>query len=136
MILIFGISFAVCRRKGTALAVLLLLAPLACCLVVTDTVPGEAFLFLLLLSLCLLLLTDGVRRENGPQAGRLAAIALVPLLLGLGLMFHFYPRQTYVNTSQALREKLLTTVAELPRRLGEQGFEWGNQSICEDFCGR
>lgn len=124
MILIFGISFAVCRRKGTALAVLLLLAPLACCLVVTDTVPGEAFLFLLLLSLCLLLLTDGVRRENGPQAGRLAAIALVPLLLGLGLMFHFYPRQTYVNTSQALREKLLTTVAELPRRLGEQGFEW------------
>lgn len=124
MILIFGISFAVCRRKGTALAVLLLLAPLACCLVVMDTVPGEAFLFLLLLSLCLLLLTDGVRRENGPQAGRLAAIALVPLLLGLGLMFHFYPRQTYVNTSQALREKLLTTVAELPRRLGEQGFEW------------
>lgn len=124
MILVFGISFAVCRRKGTALAVLLLLAPLACCLVVTDTVPGEAFLFLLLLSLCLLLLTDGVRRENGPQAGRLAAIALVPLLLGLGLMFHFYPRQTYVNTSQALREKLLTTVAELPRRLGEQGFEW------------
>ncbi len=124
MILIFGISFAVCRRKGTALAVLLLLAPLACCLVVTDTVPGEAFLFLLLLSLCLLLLTDGVRRENGPQAGRLAAIALVPLLLGLGLMFHFYPRQTYVNTSQALREKLLTTVAELPRRLEEQGFEW------------
>lgn len=124
MILIFGISFSVCRRKGTALAVLLLLAPLACCLVVTDTVPGEAFLFLLLLSLCLLLLTDGVRRENGPQAGRLAAIALVPLLLGLGLMFHFYPRQTYVNTSQALREKLLTTVAELPRRLGEQGFEW------------
>lgn len=124
MILIFGISFVVCRRKGTALAVLLLLAPLACCLVVTDTVPGEAFLFLLLLSLCLLLLTDGVRRENGPQAGRLAAIALVPLLLGLGLMFHFYPRQTYVNTSQALREKLLTTVAELPRRLGEQGFEW------------
>lgn len=124
MVLIFAVSFAVCRRKGTGPAVLLLLLPLACCLVVTDTVPGEAFLFLLLLSLCLLLLTDSVRRENGPQAGRLTAIALVPLALGLGLMFYFYPRQTYVNTSQALREKLLTTVAELPRRLEEQGLEW------------
>lgn len=124
MLLIFAVSVAVCRRKGNALAVFLLLVPLACCLVVTDTVPEELFLFLLLLCLCLLLLTDGVRRENGPQAGRLTAIALVPLALGLGLLLHFYPRETYVNTTQALRERLTAAVMELPQQLEDRGFEW------------
>lgn len=124
LLLILAVSFAVCRRKGTALAVLLLLVPLAACLVVTDTVPEAGFLFLLLLCLCLLLLTDGVRRESGDQAGRLTALALVPVALGLGVLLNCYPRDTYVNTTGALREKLMTTVVELPQRLEAQGFDW------------
>ena len=125
LLLIFSVSFAVCRRKGTALAVLLLLVPLAACLVVTDTVPSEPFLFLLLLSLCLLLLTEGVRRESGLQAVRLSALALVPLALSLGLLLHFCPRDTYVNTTAPLRERLMSAVTELPRQLESRGWLGG-----------
>lgn len=122
--LIFPVSRTVCRRKGNALSVLLLLLPLAACLVVTDTVPAVGSLFGLLMCLCLLLLTDSVRRESGGQAGRLTAMAAVPVALALGLLLHFCPQSTYVNTTDQLREKLLVSLAELPRKLQEQGVDW------------
>ena len=68
MVLIFAVSRTVIRRRSVAPAVLLLLLPLAACLLVTDTVPGELYLFALLLGLSLLLLTDSVSRESGSQA--------------------------------------------------------------------
>ena len=86
MLLIFAVCRTVCRRKGNLLPVGLLLLPLAACLVVTDTVPDEGYLFALLFSLCLLLLTEGVRRESGSQAARLCAIAVFPVALALGLL--------------------------------------------------
>lgn len=124
MILIFTVSRTICRRKGNTLPVLLLLLPLAACLVVTDTVPAEEYLFVLLLSLCLLLLTDSVRRESGSQASRLTAIAAVPVALALGLLLHFCPRDTFVNTTDQLRENLLVSLMELPRKFQSQGLDW------------
>lgn len=122
--LILAITGGVCRRRGTAPAVLLLLLPLGACLVVTDTVPSEGYLFALLLCLCLLLLSDGVRRESSAQAGRLTLIAALPLALALGLLLHLCPRTGYVNTTQALREELLTTLGSLPGKLQTQGLDW------------
>ena len=124
MILIFAVSRAVCCRKGNALAVAALLLPLAACLVVTDTVPKEENLFGLLLCLCLLLLTDAVRRESGSQAGRLTVLAALPVALALGLLLHFCPREGFVNTTQQLRENLLASFMALPEKLQEQGLDW------------
>lgn len=124
MLLIFAVSRAVCRRKGTLAAITLLLLPLIACLVVTDTVPEEVYVFALLACLCLLLLTEGVRREDGGQAGRLTAMAAVPVALALGLMLHFCPRDTFVNTTGELREKILASVMELPQKFQSQGLDW------------
>lgn len=124
MILIFTVSRTICRRKGNTLPVLLLLLCLAACLVVTDTVPAEEYLFILLLSLCLLLLTDSVRRESGSQASRLTAMAAIPVALALGLLLHFCPRDTFVNTTDQLRENLLVSLMELPRKFQSQGLDW------------
>lgn len=124
MVLIFGVSRTVIRRKGVAPAVLLLLLPLAACLLVTDTVPGELYLFALLLGLSLLLLTDSVRRESGPQAARLTATAVIPVALALGLLLHFCPQDGFVNTTGELRERILSSLMELPQKFQAQGTDW------------
>ena len=124
MILIFAVSRTVCRRRGSGLAIGLLLLPLAACLVVTDTVPGAGYLFVLLLCLCLLLLTESVRRESGSQAGRLTVLAAVPVALALGLLLHFCPRDSFVNTTGELREKILVSIMELPQKFQIQGPGW------------
>ena len=124
MILIFAVSRTVCRRRDSGLAIGLLLLPLAACLVVTDTVPAEGYLFVLLLCLCLLLLTESVRRESGSQAGRLTVMAMVPVALALGLLLHFCPRESFVNTTGELRERILVSMMELPQKFQSQGLNW------------
>ena len=119
--MIFAVSRTVCRRRGNVLPVLLLLLTLATTLVVTDTVPEPVYLFGLLLALCLLLLTDSVRRENGIQASRLTAGVALPVALALGLLFYCFPQSGYVNTTQTLRENILQAVLELPQTLQGQG---------------
>ena len=81
------VCMAVCRRKGTSLAVASLVIPLAACLVVTDTVPDGRWLYVLLLCLALLLITGSVRAESGGQGTKLALTALIPTALALGLLF-------------------------------------------------
>lgn len=124
MILIFAVSRTVCRRRGTAAAFSLLLLPLAACLVVTDTVPAEEYIFVLLLCMCLLLLTEGVRRESGSQAGRLTVMAAVPVALALGLLLYFCPRDGFVNSTEELREKIMVSVLELSEKFQNQGLNW------------
>ena len=76
------ISIAVCRtvcqQKSVWLPVLVAVLPLCSCIVVTDTVPDEAFLLMILASLILLILTSSVRRETPCQANRLTATAAIP----------------------------------------------------------
>lgn len=122
MVLIYAVSRTICRRKGKLLPVVLLLLPLAACMVVTDTVPQSQALFGLLLGLCLLLVTDSVRRENGSQANKLFAAAVLPIALALALLFYCFPQETYVNTTAQLRENILTSLSELPQSLQQMDF--------------
>lgn len=122
MVLIYAVSRTVCRRKGKLLPVVLLLLPLAACMVVTDTVPQPQALFGLLLGLCLLLVTDSVRRENGSQANKLFAAAVLPIALALAVLFYCFPQETYVNTTAQLRENILTSLSEFPQSLQQMDF--------------
>jgi len=123
LIVILAVCRTVCSRKGNGLTALLLLLPLASCLVVTDTVPRPDCLFALLLCLVLLLLTDGVRRESGNQASRLAAAAVIPVALALAALLYFFPRESYVNQTEALRERLISYAAQLPAKLSASGID-------------
>ncbi len=121
MAVIFAVSRTVCRGRSSTLPNLLLLVSLASTLVVTDTVPSENYLFLLLLSVCLLHLTDNLRREDALQAARLCGAALLPLALALGVLFYCFPQAQYVNTTQSLRENVLQFASELPETLRGTG---------------
>ncbi len=112
-------SGAVCRGRGTWLAALSAVLAAASCFVVTDTVPEEGTLFLLMAGMLLLLLPAEVRRTSPYQADRLAGLAAVPVLLALGALFLAVPREGYVNQAAELQQRLADFVQELPSALEE-----------------
>ena len=110
---------SVCLQKRIWLPVLTALVPFAGCIVVTDTVPGEKYLFALLAGLILLLLTDTVHRENRMQGIRLTVSAALPVALGLMVLFHTIPQETYINRSAVLQENLRTALDHMPQLMEE-----------------
>ena len=121
-----GISLAAVRSvylaKRCYLPVLLALIPFAACIVVTDTVPDEKYLFLLLAGLLLLILPASVRRENRLQSIRLTAAATLPAALFLAVLFLAIPQEGYVNRAAIIQENLRTAVNHFPQ-LMENGLE-------------
>lgn len=102
-------------RRGTAFfSAVVSLVPLGLCMVVTDTVPDIWALFCLLCGLGLLLLTGSVRRESPGQGNRLTAIAAVPMVLSVALLFLLIPQKGYVNRSGAVRTYLQTRMEKIP----------------------
>jgi len=115
------VSVPVCRClcrgsrvwPGTAACIL----PLLLCIVVTDTVPSERWLFVWLAALLLLILPASVRQENGLQGLRLTAGVVLPVLLFLLALFSAIPQKEYVNQAEALRTRLFQSVRSAPAYL-------------------
>ncbi len=110
---------SVCHRKPVWLAFFAALLPLGTCIVVTDTVPEELWLLLLLTGLLLLLLPSAVRQENGLQSLKLTAVAALPAVLALTVLFQLNPKENYVNRSEQFREKILMSIQTIPRRVDD-----------------
>lgn len=85
---------------------LLALAPVAACLVLTDTVPKESWLFAVLLALFLMLLTQSARGKEVNQAGRLTGLLLLPVTVALAVLFLLIPQGEYhrQDGAQALED--------------------------------
>lgn len=113
------VSRTICRRKNAVPAVAVSLLPLLSCLVVTDTVPAEGFLFLLLLGLIVLMLTNSLRRSAPMQANTLTAMVSVPVALALGALFLAVPKSDYVNQTEELQDKLLQWAQSIPELMEE-----------------
>ncbi|MGM9589592.1 MAG: transglutaminase domain-containing protein [Faecousia sp.] len=108
---------SVCRPKSVWLPMLTTILPLCSCIVVTDTVPDDPWLLMLMASLILLLLTSPVRQEHNWQSLRLTAAAALPVVLALSGLFLAFPRETYKNDPQSLRENILAAVQSLPQQM-------------------
>lgn len=114
--------WSVYRQKQVWLPVLTALLPPTACVVVTDTVPWEGYLLLLLAGLILLILTDSVRRESLLQGVRLTVASALPVILLLMGLFLAIPQKSYVNHSAVLRDNILTALEYLPQ-LMEEGLD-------------
>lgn len=106
-----GVCYTVSRRKSPWLAMPVSLLPVAACLVVTDTVPGAFWLFLLVLGLFLWMLTQSLRRRDLAQSNRLTLRAALPVALCLSLVFLLNPKDSY--DKQVWADKLEQAVVQL-----------------------
>lgn len=104
-------TMAVCwviqRKQWFGFGVIPAIIPLAACCVVTDTIPNDTSLWLLLTALLLLTLTQRLRRISMDDANRLTALLLVPVIAFSGLIFRFSSGDAYLDQAQAIQEKLL-----------------------------
>ena len=96
----------VLKRKPMPFAIGVSLAPLFACITVTDTVPDPVWVFMWMVSLVLLLLTQNVRRQDSARGNRVTALVLIPGVLVVGLLFLLVPRQKADNwqVSQILQD--------------------------------
>lgn len=111
---LLALMWVIGRRKRAVWAVLPAILPGCLCVVVTDTVPEETYLYLLLLGIGLLALTQSVRRRNEVRGGVLTALLAPPAALLLGLLFLLTPQEDYVGLDygQAVLENALGWLQE------------------------
>lgn len=99
-LVIAAATWTVLRRKHSFLAVAAALLPLASCLVVTDTVPDILPIFLLMLGLVLLMMTQSVRRKDEAQGSKLAGILFLPATAALLVLVSLVPQGDYSAPDQ------------------------------------
>lgn len=107
-----SVSFCYCRRAHIFTALPAVILPLVLCLIVTHTVPDTLYLYLLILGVSLLLLTDWVRRNAPAQGAVLTLRIAVPVALALVLLFGLNPREGYVYRAVNLHQNILNWFQE------------------------
>lgn len=107
-------AWAVHCGKNSFLAVLIGSLPLAACLVVTDTVPDNWCLMLILTGLLVLILSASVRKKDAHSANALAALLLIPVLLFQNILFWAIPRDTYEARMNGIQQYVLSWFQDLP----------------------
>lgn len=117
------ITQTVTRGYWTWPGVLMGLMPMALCFIVTDTVPKEFYLYILMLGMILLLLSARLRQQDLRQANRVILLAAVPTAIALGLLFLAVPKDNYVNRAEDIQDKILEWFQVLPEKLEETASE-------------
>ena len=95
LLTVLTVSWTVAHRMPAVLAVMASMLPVASCVVVTDTVPRAIWLFVYLLALSVLLLSQLLRRRSAADGNRITAMFLAPALLALGVLFVLMPQEGY-----------------------------------------
>ncbi len=111
VMLAIAVAWAVCRRKTMLCAVVLSLLPMVACLVVTDSVPAEPWLYFWLLGFIMLLLTNTTRRQDSGQGNRLSAMVALPVALSLLILLAAFPQERYHE--QVNPRKIMDTVLNM-----------------------
>ena len=104
------VSCCLCRSLHILFFLPIVLLPLALCLITTDTLPEERYLYLLIAGILLLLLTDLVRRRNPVQGGILTLLTAVPVAAALALLFWFNPQTEYVSRAGEIQKETVTWI--------------------------
>lgn len=105
---------SVCCGKSRVAAVLVSILPLAFCLVVTNTVPDNWCLLLVLTGLLLMILSVGLRKRDVFSANALCALLLIPVLLFQSVLFWAIPRDTYEARMNGIQQYILSWFQDLP----------------------
>ena len=106
VIVAFSVNWYICRRKHIAVAIVPAVLPLLLCLLTADRVPDAAYLYLLILGLATLLISDWTRRTQPDQSTKLVLRFVLPIALFLGLIFLCNPEASYVNHAGKIQKEL------------------------------
>ncbi len=109
-ILALVVCCCLCRNLHILFFLPLVLLPTALCLITTDTLPEERYLYLLIAGMVLLLLTDLVRRRDPVHGGILTLLTTVPVVAALALLFWLNPQAEYVSRAGEIQKETVTWI--------------------------
>ena len=100
---------------GVGLYVLLISAvtPFGLCMITLDTVPDLVYIFLLLFSFGIILITDWTGRNMDHQRVGLSVLLGIPVAVFLSLLFWLNPQDKYVYQGNEFFEKIESWVEEM-----------------------
>lgn len=107
-----GVNWHICRRKHWILAFLPTVLPLILCLMTIDKVPDAGYLYLTILGLSILLITDWTRRQSPDQGLKLVYRTTVPVSILLAILFLLNPEENYVNRAGSLQKEVIAWFEE------------------------
>lgn len=108
-----SVSWSYCRRKNVFIALPSVILPAAICMITTNNVPDEIYLYLLILGVTMLLVTDWTRRKNPAQTIRLTLRLVIPMAAALALLFAMNPQKEYVNNTSSYQEEVVSWFQQL-----------------------
>ncbi len=120
-------AYSACRKRACFWAIFGGLLALFPCTLVLSTVPSEKWLFLLLLAMILLLLTQSVRKNDVYAASKLTLLFLLPVALSLTLLFSVVTPEGYVRNK--LADQFLEKIELFMRDSSQPGEATVRQSI-------
>lgn len=106
-----SVAYTVARRCSCWPGVTAVALPLAACMVLTDSVPQEQYLCMVLTVVIMLLMTQSVRRKSEKSGNTLSAMVLLPVILSLVVLLVAIPRAGY--DGQAGAQKIEDFVVQL-----------------------
>lgn len=96
-----AVAWTVSGRHAVWLGLFASVLPFATCLVLTNTVPDTVYICLLLSSLCLLLLTQPVRRMQMQKGNTLMTMIAVPVAAAVVILLLLFPQDGYTGQKGA-----------------------------------
>ena len=120
-------AWTICRKKSSIFPMLSILF-VGACFVVNDTVPATGWIFVLLLTAILLLMTGPVRRQSLKAGNRLCLILAPFVVILLLVVFSLTPEKAYDRQEDA--EQLLENIlgsAEMQSMMGSDTITTGSK---------
>lgn len=114
---ILATTRSLCRGRSVLPPMVTVLVPFSLCMVVTNTVPEEGYLFPVLTAGSLLVLTGMVRQNSLREGNRLTMMLLLPVLTFYFCLFAAIPRDSYANQSKDLFTRLQTLLSDFHPQL-------------------
>lgn len=107
-----SVNWYICRRKHIVIAIVPTVLPLVLCLLTTDRVPDAVYLYLMILGLAILFISDWTRRKHPAQGMKLVLQSALPIAVALALLFALNPREEYVNNAGKFQKEVVAWVQE------------------------
>ena len=103
-----SVSWVCCHRKNVFIAIPVAILPLAICMVTTDKAPDEIYLYLLMLGIAMLLMTDWTRRKDPEYSMHLSLRLAIPTAIAFALLFALNPQEGYTNDANSYHQEFVS----------------------------
>ena len=107
------VNWHICRRKHFAVAIVPAVIPLTLCLMTADKVPATVYLYLLILGLVVLLITDWPRKKQPEQGMKMLLWSVLPVALALVLLLACNPQAGYINRAGGIQKEVVVLIDDL-----------------------